>query len=813
MKIIPIILFIVFPFMAFSQAQLWGVVDDPNHNTSNKGFIFHTTNEGTDLQAAYNFETGNMGHFPTTMVMESPNVVIGTTAKGGFYKCGVVFRLNIVTGVYDKLVDFKGIDGSRGSNTLVLASNGKYYGSTPKGGVNYSGNIFEFDPSNDSITRIVGFWGPNGNGQSSPLLVIDSMLYGFTTYGGNSNRGVLFKVNLNTKVFTKLFDFSANYGSYPFGKLVRSSSGSLYGMCPSGGINNKGIIFRLDPITDSVFTDYSFLSQSTIRNPFGDVEITSLGKIISITVDGSLYKLFQYDPASKQCSILKTLPILPTAIQEIYFHEIDSNILGIVDQHPSAGYNSYLKYDISQDTITSIFSEYNQPFSNMNRYPLKINNQFLFSFGHGSSGDYGSIAITNAFTDSLDILKEFSDSLPKHPSGALLYHSNGNFIGVSTHGGIHDEWFTDYNGGVIYSYNPLNNKLKPLFNFPIILDSVHIASAPNGNLRELSSGNFLGTTQSMSGVGYKACIYEYNYAQDSVIVHKAFETNPTTGLNRVTLTAIGNDRFLGTLESTTNKPNGALFLYDYNLDTIVFIHVFSGGNDGRYPKTHLIEVDPGVYVGSTGGCVYKYSVNTSTYTSVSTSGTDAYYLGNNMAVDANKYIYGITNDGYHLQIVRMTNQLDSISYVYDFDTVPGLGLTYFGSGFNYSNNGNFYCIGQGYLLEYNPILNKLTPRIINHPYSTGFLTLAPTSLGFESIKKEERLISIIPNPADDFILIKSEFDIAYVNIYNAEGKLILSKEKSSYSMRVDISIFKPGLYLLEAKTRKKGVRYSKFIKK
>ncbi|RUA30285.1 MAG: hypothetical protein DSY76_02590 [Bacteroidetes bacterium] len=789
------------------------MLGDPMNNSSNKGLIFHTTNEGTDMQTAYQFKTGNNGYFPTTLVEESPNVVIGTTAKGGFYKCGVIFRFNILTGAYDKLVDFKGIDGDGGSNTLVLAPNGKYYGSTPKGGVNYTGNIFEFDPSNDSIIRIVGFYGPNGKGQSSPLLIIDTMLYGFSSGGGNHNRGVLFKVNLNTKVYTKLFDFSENYGSYPFGKLVHSNSGSIYGMCSSGGVNNRGIIFRLDPSTDSVFTDYSFLYQSNIKSPFGDVEMINSGEMISMTVDGSSYKLFQYDPISKQCSILKTLPVSSTAIQEFYFNEIDTNVVGIVDQYPYAGYNFYLKYDIVQDTIINVFSEYNKPFSMMNRYPIKINNQYLFSFSYGSSGDYGSIAITNAYQDSLDVLKEFTDSLPKMPIGALLYHSNGSFIGVSTHGGVHDGDFYAYNGGVIYSYNPSSNKLKPLFNFPIKLDSAHIASVPDGNLVELSSGDFLGTTRSYGGVAFKSIIYEYNYTLDSVIVHEEFETDPSRTINRICLTPIGNDRFLGTVENTVNKPNGALFLYDFNLDTTIFIHVFSGGNDGKYPRSKMTEVEPGMFVGSTLGSIYKYDINTATYTSVPTSGTDAYYIGGDLAVDANKYIYGITCDGYQVHIVRFTDQLDSITYVCNFDTVPGLGITYFGGGFNYSNNGNFYCIDQGSLLEYNPILNKLTQKSVYYPASTGYLTLAPTSLGFESIPKAKSLISVIPNPADNYIMIKSDINITYVNIYNSEGKLVLHKETSPQSLPIDISIFKSGLYLLEATTEKSGVQYSKFIKK
>ncbi len=184
-----------------------------------------------------------------------------------------------------------------------------------------------------------------------------------------------------------------------------------------------------------------------------------------------------------------------------------------------------------------------------------------------------------------------------------------------------------------------------------------------------------------------------------------------------------------------------------------------------------------------------------------------------MAVDANKYIYGISDDGYSTHIVRISEQLDSIKFVYAFDTVSYVNYNYFGSGFNYSNNDNFYCIGAGLILEYNPLMNKLTQKANHYLPSTGFLTLASTSLGFGAIQKEKLLIKVNPNPADDYIVLKSIVDIENVKIYNSEGKLVLIKESSVKSLRLDISMFKPGLYLLAAKTTKKGTQYSKFIKK
>ena len=684
MKSILYLLFTIFPLWLFSQGQLWGVAGNIRPYLFDEGYIFHTTTEGEQLQAEYFFKTGLGGYRPTSIIMESSNILLGTTKGGGSYGQGVIFRFNLSNNTYTPLVDFDGLNGAGGSIELVLATNGKYYGSTPRGGVNSSGNLFEFDPSNDSISRIIGFWGPNTNGVSSPLMVVDSMIYGFTSYGGATNKGVLFKVNVFTKAYTKIFDFSSSFGSFPFGKLVKSNSGLIYGICGSGGLNNTGVIFKFDPNTGSISSDYTFPSQANIKNPLGDLAITSTGMIISAVLDTSVYKLFQYDPISKQCSILKNLPSHSNEKVKYFFEETAPNILGIVEQYPYERGNYYQEYDINQDSIINIYSDSSVNRSLINRAPIKVDSQYVFTCDIGASGDKGSIFKTNNIQDSVVVLKTFTDSLPIMPQGNLLYHSSGRFIGASTRGGVHDN---DSNSGVIYSYDPISKKLKPLINFPIYVNGNQLISFPTGNLVELASGNILGTTQIWNGIIGQAAIFEYNFASKSTTVRKHFETTSTLWYNSVSLTSIGNDHFLGTLYGSPSMPNGAVFMYDYLQDTIEYIHVFNGGTDGKTPRGNIVEINPGEYVGIATGCIYKYNVNTSSYISVSTMGTDAENINPRIAVDANKYIYGICDDGYKAHIVRLTSQLDSIEIVNVFDTVPGLSFSHIGHGFNYSNNG------------------------------------------------------------------------------------------------------------------------------
>ena len=52
--------------------------------------------------------------------------------------------------------------------------------------------------------------------------------------------------NVANAQFTKLFEFNTSNGRYPTGSLI-SDGTFLYGMAPLGGINNKGVLFKVMP--------------------------------------------------------------------------------------------------------------------------------------------------------------------------------------------------------------------------------------------------------------------------------------------------------------------------------------------------------------------------------------------------------------------------------------------------------------------------------------------------------------------------------------------------------------------------------------
>lgn len=72
----------------------------------------------------------------------------------------------------------------------------------------------------------------------------------------------------------------------------------------------------------------------------------------------------------------------------------------------------------------------------------------------------------------------------------------------------------------------------------------------------------------------------------------------------------------------------------------------------------------------------------------------------------------------------------------------------------------------------------------------------------------QKAFRIYPNPASDFIHIETTDDIKEVSIYAISGQKVLVSQHA----KIDIQSLKPGVYLMEIKTRKNTMTH-KFIKK
>ena len=266
------------------------------------GVIFTTNTDGSNYQVIHHFDSVN-GSIPESKLIKAANgKFYGTTLSGGISNDGVLFEID-QNGNFSKKIDFHdGTIGSRMQGGLTLAPSGKLYGATWSGGANYDGTIFKYDVDKQSLHKIADFDNEGiGNGAypfGSLVLAYNGKFYGTTYAGGKHGLGVIFEVDPATDVLTKKFDFTPEGGGRPAFNVTLAPNGKLYGTCGSGGTYGSGTLFAFDPIAGSFEKIHDFDGPETGAIPIATLTLAFNGKLYGTASWGGQYNngvLFEFD--------------------------------------------------------------------------------------------------------------------------------------------------------------------------------------------------------------------------------------------------------------------------------------------------------------------------------------------------------------------------------------------------------------------------------------------------------------------------------------------------------------------------------------
>jgi uncharacterized repeat protein (TIGR03803 family) len=274
-----------------STGNLFGTTSQPGGTV----FKLDTTGVFTSL---YSFIQQADGQVPEgTLIRDSAGNLYGTTYFGGNPSCvqgngcGTIFKL------YEEkltvLHTFTGLDGANPATGLVRDSVGNLYGTTFAGGTSSAcpsgcGTVFKLDTSG-TLTMIHIFTG-GGNGDGSrPLgsLVRDAAgnFYGTTQSGGVAERGTVFKLNPANGKYVVLHSFTGPPdGAEPRAGLVRGPAGNLYGTTYYGGTSRQGTIFKILNRTITIL--YSFAGSPDGSHPSAVLLLDSTGNLYGTTYAG-----------------------------------------------------------------------------------------------------------------------------------------------------------------------------------------------------------------------------------------------------------------------------------------------------------------------------------------------------------------------------------------------------------------------------------------------------------------------------------------------------------------------------------------------
>ncbi|MGB8699052.1 MAG: choice-of-anchor tandem repeat GloVer-containing protein [Thermosynechococcaceae cyanobacterium] len=231
-----------------TKGNLYGTT--PGGGKTGYGTAFELA-PGGKLTSIYSFSLSTAR--PYGGVLRDSSGMYGTTYLGGKANKGIVFK--IFKGKFTVLQNFTGTNGAYPYSTLVRDGAGKLYGTTCKGGDFNYGTVFRLNADGKEFKTLHSFNFVKG---SCPItgVVLDQLgnLYGTTYEGGSDANGTVFKIAAGGE-FTSLYSFDnsvENDGDSPWGgvtldnALLTSGKGNLYGTTQFGGEKNRGSVFKLN---------------------------------------------------------------------------------------------------------------------------------------------------------------------------------------------------------------------------------------------------------------------------------------------------------------------------------------------------------------------------------------------------------------------------------------------------------------------------------------------------------------------------------------------------------------------------------------
>lgn len=290
----------------------------------------------------YNFEGGNDGIGPDSIIFDGKGNIFGLTVDGGGYscpgssQCGTVFELSPnSSGGWTETVlhSFTGLaDGSVPSGSLLLDGQGNLYGAASQGGntvctlLRGCGTIFELSPGSSGWTFATIYSFDNTHGASpTGSLVMDGTgnIYGNAYAGARATSshcpygcGSTFKLAPSASGwnFSLLHSYSDGLdGANPYGGLLIDASGDLYGAtntggsqaygCSNGYEQGCGVVFKISPAAGGkwIFDRlYTFQGYDGFL-PYGDLLMDASGNLYGTTImgDGGYGNAYELTPPAR----------------------------------------------------------------------------------------------------------------------------------------------------------------------------------------------------------------------------------------------------------------------------------------------------------------------------------------------------------------------------------------------------------------------------------------------------------------------------------------------------------------------------------
>ena len=371
---------------------------------------------------------------------------------------------------YTIIHNFVGPDGSVPSASLTIDSSGNLYGTTAGGGSYDSGTVFRMTLHDQvwSFTKLFSFnFDISGRSPSSPLIFgPDGALYGTTQFGGPGTAGVVFKLQPSptgcgstscpwkAKVLAA-FDGTHGTPNAPSGNISFDAAGNLYGTTVSGGNYDDclptdegcGTVYRLVKAANwAVDTMYQFTGAAAGSKPEGGVIFDQVGNLygnaLENNFEGGGGDIFQLSPSGSGWSFNLLFQFQCTNACWPYsglIFDQSGNLFGATSSGSTGGGTVFQLSPAGESwnfNLLYSFTGSTGPYSSL--LMDQAGNLYGTTFRDGAHNCGSAFKLTKnngnyAYTDLHDFTCNGSDG--KHPVGGLVMDSHGNLYGTTQEGG------------------------------------------------------------------------------------------------------------------------------------------------------------------------------------------------------------------------------------------------------------------------------------------------------------------------------------------------------------------------------------------
>ncbi len=464
------------------------------------GALYVINADGTGFNVLVSFDGPLQGATPRGVPLQGADLFLyGVTSGGGSSGNGVIYKVKTDGTSFSTLHHFNGTQGSYGSGSLTLASDGKLYGMTQRGGANDKGTLFSVLTNGTAFTKLLDLDGTNRGAIPLGSLIEsanDAYLYGMTSEGGSSNLGVTFKVMKDGTGFVKLLDFIGANGSGPWhGPLLETTAGVFMGMTYRGSASDAGLIFSVT--AGGTFSPLKDFPQpaTTPETMAGNDDVADFVGLLSAGGTQGAGALFTVEQDGSGYTPLMDLPGGDFPFANKLMVASDNSIWGIGREGVSVF--SYFLFRVNGNGTGYQRIYMNDPAIGMGPVAL-VEGRDGYIYGaasNGGAGDHGTVFRLNlngtGLTHVVDVPGGSQGSQPSH----LIVHSSGVLYGVTSSSGFNEMVIfrigTDYtyekvgalieeaivlkeiNGGCLaigtasklLTYNPKYNDLEIVFSF------------------------------------------------------------------------------------------------------------------------------------------------------------------------------------------------------------------------------------------------------------------------------------------------------------------------------------------------------------